>query len=236
MISLKKTQARLQDPQKLFSHFNVVLLTVVVLLLLYNQYTIHQVSVSLGIIKPSYSGDDSKLKGADLSKITSTAQSIQTLMPIEQIKDAQSAMAVMIPQGTPEYGQAAGVSYDNPVQGLDQLVRLERSVQLNAEQQKRYVALVTKPVGISCEYCCGVGPIGVDANGKSRCGCKHNPAVLGLTKWLIQNTDYSDARIVKEVLLWKSLFFPKQMVALSLKVAGGDPDTLKDLPGMVGGC
>ncbi|HLD04490.1 MAG TPA: hypothetical protein VJG90_02110 [Candidatus Nanoarchaeia archaeon] len=232
----KSRKKNIQDSQNLFSSLNVFLLVVVVLLLLFNQYSLHSLSVATGLTKPSYRSDDSKLKSADLSKITSTAQSIQMLMPVEEIKDAQSAMAAMIPQGMPEYGQAAGVTYDNPVAGLSRLVQLDRSTQLTPEQHARYASLASKPYGISCEYCCGIGPAGADENGKSRCGCKHNPALLGLTKWLIQNTDYSDARIVQEALKWKSLFFPKQMVALSLKVAGGDPATLKDLPGMVGGC
>ncbi len=233
-MPLKKN--KLKDPQHLLSHLNIVLLTLVVLILLFNQYMLHDISVAVGITKPSYSGDDSKLKAADLSKVTSTAQSIQMLMPVDQIKDAQSAMDVMIPHGVPEYGVQLGVSYDDPVAGLNTLVKTYRSVQLNPEQKARFIALASKPVGISCEYCCGVGPVGITPDGQSRCGCKHNPALLGLTEWLIQNTDYSDAKIVQEVLKWKSLFFPKQMVQLSLKVAGGDPATLKDLPGMVGGC
>ncbi len=232
----KNKSSKLKDPEHLFTNLNIVLLTLAVLILLFNQYLLQDVSVAVGITKPSYSSDDSKLKGADLSKVTSTAQSIQMLMPVEKIKDAQSAMDVMIPQGTPEYGQALGVSYDDPVGGLNRLVQTDRSIKLTSEQHQRYASLASKPYGISCEYCCGIGPAGADANGKSVCGCKHNPALLGLTKWLIQNTDYSDARIVQENLKWKSLFFPKQMVSLSLKVAGGDPATLKDLPGMVGGC
>ena len=241
MIFLKKPKAKtvipgVQDKDQLISKLNIALFAIVVLVLLFNQYLISDVSVGIGLKKPSYSGDDSKLKAADLSKITSTAQAIQTLMPIDKIKDAQSAMDVMIPQGMPEYGLAMGVSYDDPVNSMDVLVKTYRSTQLSPEQQQRYIALATKPVGISCEHCCGVGPVGITPDGKLRCGCAHMPALHGLTKWLIQNTDYSDAKIVQENLKWKSLFFPKNMVELGLKVAGGDPSVLKDLPGMVGGC
>jgi hypothetical protein len=52
----------------------------------------------------------------------------------------------------------------------------------------------------------------------------------------MEYTDYSDAEILKEVMRWKALFFPKDMVNLALTVAGGDTSALKDLPGMVGGC
>jgi len=68
-----------------------------------------------------------------------------------------------------------------------------------------------------------------------RCGCSHNPAVQAISMWLIKNTDYSDAEIVREVMMWKSLWFPKNMIELGTKLSGGDVD-LNSLPGMVGGC
>jgi hypothetical protein len=49
-------------------------------------------------------------------------------------------------------------------------------------------------------------------------------------------TDYSDAEVLREVMRWKSIFFPRDMVGLAMKVAGTDPSQLKSLPGMVGGC
>ncbi|MCH7493020.1 hypothetical protein IID19_05570 [Patescibacteria group bacterium] len=54
--------------------------------------------------------------------------------------------------------------------------------------------------------------------------------------WLMQNTDYSDAEILREVYRWKTLFFPKNMVDLATKISGGDQSVLEELPGMVGGC
>ena len=50
------------------------------------------------------------------------------------------------------------------------------------------------------------------------------------------NTDYNDAQILQEVYRWKTLFFPRNMIELAGKVAGGDSSVLNDLPGMVGGC
>ena len=50
------------------------------------------------------------------------------------------------------------------------------------------------------------------------------------------NTEYSDAEILREVMAWKSLWFPKDMIGLGSKIQGGDDSVLKDLPGMVGGC
>jgi len=104
------------------------------------------------------------------------------------------------------------------------------------EAFQRYVDLASKPKGVSCEYCCGIGPAGADANGNSRCGCQHNPALLTVTLYLTAYTDYSDAEILREVMKWKTLFFPKNMIDLGSKIAGGDASVLKDLPGMVGGC
>ncbi len=72
--------------------------------------------------------------------------------------------------------------------------------------------------------------------GTLRCGCSHNPAVQAITLWLMLNTDYSDAEILREVYLWKTLWFPKNMVGLAVEIAGGNTAVLEELPGMVGGC
>ena len=53
---------------------------------------------------------------------------------------------------------------------------------------------------------------------------------------LMLNTDYSDAEVLREVMRWKTMFFPKNMVSLALDVAGKDASALESLPGMVGGC
>ena len=89
---------------------------------------------------------------------------------------------------------------------------------------------------MSCEYCCGVGPIGIDSRGNSRCGCQHNPALLSIGLWLTANTDYSDGEILREVMRWKTLFFPQKMVEQGMSLAGADAQTIANLPGMVGGC
>ena len=52
----------------------------------------------------------------------------------------------------------------------------------------------------------------------------------------MMNTDYSDAEILREVMRWKTLFFPKNMIELGTSLAGGDTSALNNLPGMVGGC
>ena len=233
--------------KSVISDISIIVLIAIVGMLLFNQMQIGDMSDAISNIKisgattktattttKSLSGND--LDSVDLSSIKGTGYAIAALFPVEDIETAQDALDMIIPTGTPDYGDELGVSYDDPVTGLSTLVSTYKSVQLSGEDQERYVALVTKPVGISCEYCCGLGAVGADAQGNSKCGCQHNPALLGLTKWLIANTDYSDAEIVKEALKWKALFFPKKMVELTASLVGGDTGALDALPGMVGGC
>jgi len=179
------------------------------------------------------------LDKVDLTTIKSTGQSVATLFPIDKIKTQQDAVDILIPKGTPDYGTVLGVSFDDPLKALNLLEKLYPSIKagVKADQKlwNRYINLASKPVGISCEFCCGVGPIGISKNGELSCGCAHNPALHALTLWLIKNTDYSDAEILREVMKWKTLFFPKNMIELGMKAAGGNIDT-GALPEMVGGC
>lgn len=183
------------------------------------------------------------LSGADVESITSTAMAIATLFPeLSNIKNDQDAIAVMVPTGIPDYSESiGGINFDDPVNSMEYLAKwyysLNEDVKNNdPETWSRYLNLAAAPRGISCEFCCGVGPQGITADGQSRCGCKHNPAVLALTMGLMQNTDYSDAEVLREVMKWKTMFFPKNMVSLAMEVAGTDPSQLQSLPGMVGGC
>ncbi len=183
----------------------------------------------------SGSGD---LSGVDIESITSTAQGVAAIMPIDQIVTPEDAIGVMIPSGIPDYGEAMGVSFDDPEGSLATLANAQTSLLagLTPEQKERFIGLALKPVGISCEYCCGLGAVGIREDGSSSCGCQHNPALLSVTMWLMQNTDYSDAEVLREVYRWKTLFFPRDMVDLAVKISGGDESVLQDLPGMVGGC
>lgn len=216
------------------------------ILLIFNQYQIFQLS---GMTFPASKSSSARitiagkadLSAVDLNSIQSTAQAVAAVFPLENVKDVDTAMKVMIPQGTPSYGEKLGITYDDPVKSLNYLAQYYYQISKeikegDSETWQRYLALATKPVGISCEYCCGVGPVGITSNGQLRCGCSHNPAVQALTLWLMKNTDMTDAQILQEVLKWKALWFPKNMVELAVKIGGGDSSVLKQLPGMVGGC
>lgn len=216
--------------------FNKYLTTLVVLfslLLIFNQIQIYGITGKVG-------GSIALVSAEEVYDIKSTSQAIASLFPVGEIQSEEDAIAMMIAQGTPEYGEAMGVTYDDPVEALAILAgaypALKQQIQNeDSEVWERYLNLATKPVGISCEFCCGVGPTGITKSGDLRCGCKHNPAVQTITLWLMQNTDYDDAQILTEVMKWKALFYPRDMVGLAMKASGGEIDA-GNLPGMVGGC
>ncbi len=219
--------------ESMFSRNIQVLIGVVVLLLIFNQW---QISTISGKISGS---SVKKLDVSQIYEIKSTSQAIATLFPVEQIQTEQDAIDIMVSQGTPDYGDAMGISFDDPVGALTLLSSNYNTIKSDIKQNypeiwKRYLNLATKPVGISCEFCCGVGPVGITKDGELKCGCKHNPAVQSLTMLLMKDTGMNDAEILREVLKWKTLFYPRDMVNLALKASGGEIET--ELPGMVGGC
>ena len=240
-----------KDKKTNISTLSYVLIVAAVCLIAFNQLQTFQTYSKLSVSGFAASSDpastersaaEKELLAVDITTLRSTAHSIAALFPLEGVETAQDALDVIIPTGTPEYGEELGVSYDDPVGSLNFMARqlwagMRRLKTEDPEVWQRYVSLASKPVGISCEYCCGLSAVGIRPDGESACGCQHNPALLGLTVWLMKNRpDWSDAEILKEVLKWKALFFPKNMVGLTIQVAGMDASSLNELPGMVGGC
>lgn len=175
--------------------------------------------ISLAMGPTGFAVSPSVEKPFDVNAIQSTRDSIKALYPVESIKSAEDAMAIIIPRGVPEYASKIPVSYGDGERSLLAWVQIYQTTKLAPEHAKRYLNLATKPLGISCEFCCGVGPVGITYDGQMRCGCKHNPAAQGIAMWLIQNTDYTDAQIVREVLKWKAVWFPRNMVIETVKAA-----------------
>ena len=212
------------------------------ILIIFNQIQISSVRGMIGVTGGgiSFSGSNNDLSNINLDELKSTAHTIAAVFPVKDIKTQEDAVAIMIPIGTPEYGDELGVSFDDPINSMNTLEKLylqiKSEVKQNPEVWQRYINLATKPVGISCEFCCGVGPVGIDSRGDLTCGCSHLPALHAVTLWLMKNTDYTDAEILREAMRWKTLFFPKNMIELGMTVAGGDISELDNLPGMVGGC
>lgn len=240
-----------QMEEKTTTTILVSLLVLSALLIAFNQYQVSALtgmvdSAAGGVSKGRISfggGGTASLDKADTSQITSTAMAIKTLFPeLSQITDENDAIAIMIPTGTPEYSEAlGGITFDDPVASMEYLSKWYYSLKEEVKQQhpdvwQRYLDLAARPTGISCEYCCGVGPQGITSDGELRCGCAHNPAAQAIALGLMLKTDYSDAEVLREVMRWKTIFFPKNMVALAMDVAGKDASQLQSLPGMVGGC
>jgi hypothetical protein len=153
------------------------------------------------------------------------------------------SLSDIIPSGVPEvYGEELGVSFDEPVKGLNELKKLDASINLEGELQERYIKIGTS---ISCEFCCGAKSI-TFPDGRAACGCAHSAAMRGLAKYLLQNhsSEYSDQQILNELVKWKTLFFPKQMTKRALELAAAEGNYSEELlnkvnssvPDMVGGC
>ena len=245
-IHISENKEKKEDNEEFVTKPIIILIVIAALLLLFNQY---QISTIKGMVGTSFSGGSGLSGGSgskdlanlDLNKLKSTAQTVATVFPVENIKTSDDAMAMMLPTGIPDYGAELGVTFDEPVQSLDTLSKMYKGLKAevqknNPEGWKRFMNMASKPLGMSCEYCCGIGTIGIDKNGNSACGCQHNPALLTVGLYLSSNSNYNDGEILREVMKWKTLFFPKDMIQLGMSVAGSDASSLSDLPGMVGGC
>lgn len=147
----------------------------------------------------------------------------------------QQIIKEIIPTGTPSYGKEAGVSYDKVEESLVTLIKYHNTILLSDNEKQRYISIATTPE-TACEFCCGIGERGFGTNeGELACGCSHNIAISGLTKWLIKNTDYTNQKIIDEIHKWKVLFFPKEALKKELKKRNIQPESV-NLPSIRGGC
>ena len=149
-----------------------------------------------------------------------------------------------IPKGIPDvYGQELGVSFDNPVQGMNVLNQFDdmsgaegrgsKRIQLDSQGQDRYMKL---GFSIACEFCCGATSL-IDNRGQPACACAHSGAMRGLAKYLLENhPEMSDQQILDELTKWKTLFFPKQMMQKAGNANPSNPSVVSNVPEMVGGC
>jgi hypothetical protein len=225
-----------------------LLIALVSLMILFNQFQITQVS---GLL---VSG------GSALAPSGPTAGQTSGTIKLDASGDVvNSVIKALIPTGTPkDYGKELGVSFDNPVPGLQTLARLDQAIPtktLTPDEFKRYVGITTK---ISCEFCCSA-PAVTDNQGRDLCGCAHSAAFRGLTKYIIKThpTTWTDDQIYWDLTRWKSLFYPKNMVQkgvalvqngldldpaklndaqLLAKLQSGKTADIGSLPDMVGGC
>ncbi len=173
-------------------------------------------------------------------KFTATASDSGSAASTASLEEAVKAV---IPRGVPSvYGPELSVSFEKPVESLNVLASLDgdlypegklKYAQLNDAQKERYVRIGSS---IACEYCCGATTL-VFSDGKPACGCQHSAAMRGLTMYLLINhgSGYSDQQILDELVKWKAMFFPKQMIAKYMQANGQSSQGLS-LPDMVGGC
>lgn len=166
----------------------IVLIALVALLIIYNQYQIYKIS--------------SLIKAPSTS--TASAGGLTSIQGID-----------VIPKGVPSiYGNELGISFDdvspNDQRKADATIRklatLDTQINLQGANLERYIRIGTQ---ISCEYCCGADAI-IFPNGNAACGCAHSYAMRGLAKYLIEkhNNEYTDEQILEELGKWKTLFFP----------------------------
>lgn len=223
---------------------SILLIAIVSLIILFNQFQISQVS---GLLVGGVS------QSGPTAGTTSGGISIDASGDI-----ANEVIKKLIPTGIPtDYGSEIGVSFDDPVSSLTVLAKLDRAIPtsgLTAEQKERYLSFATR---ISCEFCCGV-PAVADHNGRELCGCSHAYALRGLPKYLVtQHPDWTDEEIYWELTKWKTMWYPRNMVEkgvalasndmeitaealndrdLLKKISAGDAAGIGSLPNMVGGC
>jgi len=223
---------------------SILLIAIVSLIILFNQFQIGQVSGMLVAGSSVSGGTTDKISGG---------------VKLDANGDiANDVIKTLIPTGVPkDYGSEVGVSFDDPVTSLTVLARLDRAVatnSLSAEQKTRYIDIDSH---ISCEFCCGA--LGaVDGAGNPSCGCSHSAAIRGLTKYILTNhPDWTDEQIKWELTRWKAMFYPRNMVEkgvalvsnglelspealndrdLLKKISSGNTGDIGSLPNMVGGC
>jgi hypothetical protein len=263
--------------------FGLIAIGIVSLLFLFNQYQISSVTSMLDTSSTGFSvrsgssgislfsGDGGVIVGPQLRSDGRTTKLVEwpTISDVPKPGDsgdaAQDAINYVIPTGTPWYlaegpGADLGISFDDPIPAQQTWGKLERAIELDSEQQKRYDKLTSV---FTCDYCCG-GPNAVTTI--NRCGCAHAYAWKGMARFFVAyyGDKFSDEEILGEMTRWKGLWYPKGMIQDYLVYTGSaDASTLnhggsvgiqeqfagqgggsssasisdlENLPGMVGGC
>lgn len=213
------------NPWKVFTGILVVLLVIS----LASNFSVNSEIASIKEQVNGLTGAVTGLSTSVTSAVASGGTSPGSGVSLEALK------AEIMPKGTPDYGEEAGVSYDNVESSLRTLAGYEKIISLSGADQERFIKIATTK-GTACEFCCGIGDAGFGTStGRIACGCSHNVAFGGLTKWLIKNSDYTDDQIVEEIGKWKLLFFPRDALAKELQKRNINPESV-GLPAMVGGC
>ena len=182
--------------------------------------------------QPAIAGYGTKVK--ELPTITSSPKKTKTGDAV------QDTLNLIVPTGTPEYGQELGVSFDDPINAQQKLGQLQNTINLDATQEQRWQRIVGS---FTCDYCCGSPQ---QPTRISHCGCAHAAAWRGLARFLVQKygNKVSDEQILGQLSKWKALWYPGPTVQRILQektLSEGHnqnraPVKLDQLPQMVGGC
>ncbi len=258
----EQTEHKKSKKEEEFSGSTVWIIAIAAVLILFNQIQLFQLNNMLGVSTidgfKSFGGGSLSLSGGEgvtyapvllaggespiLSGYGTKIKELPTISSspakAKTGDAAQDALNMLVPTGTPEYGQEAGVSFDDPIAAQRTWGAYERSVQLNAEQQRRYDKIVGS---FTCDYCCGSPQRPTII---TQCGCAHARGWRGMAKWFIQKygDQVTDEQIMGELSKWKALWYPGptvQRVLQEQSLSGGEssaPVKLDELPQMVGGC
>lgn len=129
------------------------------------------------------------------------------------------AQMLMFPKGQPPiYGHEMGMKmYPDPrdipqVEAAIDKMRAFEAMELTGAPFERYKKLGYIPT-IACEFCCSVKTL-IFSDGRRSCGCAHSYAMRGLLKYMIayHGNDMSDDEMLQEIIKWKAIYFPKQMM------------------------
>lgn len=186
-------------------------------------------------------GGDSE-KGESCSLSASELAAARAYLKFKEIRSSH------IPKGIPEiYGKQLNISFDNVQDAINKVRVLgptygDHKIVLEGADLQRYVSIGSK---IACEFCCGAKTL-VKPDGVAACGCAHSIMMRGLTAYLITaHPEISNQRILEELNVWKSTFFPKQTLMAKLQTMKDEGiEGIKEiinefpdfLPKMVGGC
>ncbi len=187
-------------------------------------------------------GGDGMEKDGSCSLSASELAAAKAYLKFKEIRSSH------IPTGVPEiYGSELKISFDNVQDAINKVRVLgptygDRKIVLEGANLQRYVSIGSK---IACEYCCGAKTL-VRPDGVAACGCAHSIMMRGLTAYLITaHPEVSNKKILEELNVWKTTFFPKQTLMAKLQTMKNEgtegineiinefPDFL---PKMVGGC
>lgn len=131
-----------------------------------------------------------------------------------------TAWQIIQPHGVPTvYGEALGVSFDDPVAAIDVMKQYDPYKQVNLINQSTLERYIQIGLLISCQYCCSAQTMVFD-NGVASCGCAHSRAMRGLTRYLLEAyPQMTNDQILTELVQWKALYFPRDASALALELA-----------------